>query len=72
MILALNILPILDSACFKSRSLDKIRIFLELKSLQCTQHDEVVDFSDAIRIALCVLNIESKQPVAILTFEWTL
>ena len=37
--------------------------------LQCTQNDVVVNFNDVIRIAHCALNIESTQPVAILTFE---
>ena len=43
-----------------------------MKILQCTQNDVVVYFSDVIRISLCALNIELTQPVAILTFEWTL
>ena len=47
------------------------RIFSEMKNLQCIQNDIVVNFDDFIRIAHCALNIESTQPVAILTFEWT-
>ena len=43
-----------------------------MKILQCTQNDIVVNFNDVIRIAHCALNIESTQPVAILTFKWTL
>ena len=43
-----------------------------MKILQCTQNDTVVNFKDAITIAHCALNIESTQPVAILTFELTL
>ena len=39
---------------------------------QCIQNDAVVNFNNFIRIAHCALNIESTQPVAILTFEWTL
>ena len=50
-ILILNILPILGSACFKSKSIDKNRIFSEMKILQCTQNDVVVNFNDVIRIA---------------------
>ena len=48
------------------------RIFSEIKLLQCIQNDVVFNFNDVIRIARCTLNIESTQPVAILTFEWTL
>ena len=70
--LVLNSLPILGSACFKSKSIDENRIFLELKILQCTHNDVVVNFNDVIRIAHCALNIESTQHDAILTFEWTL
>ena len=40
--------------------------------MQCTQNDVVVNFNDIIRNAQCALNIESTQPVAILTFELTL
>ena len=43
-----------------------------MQILQCTQNDVVVNFNDVIRTADCALNIESKQPVAIPTFEWTL
>ena len=43
-----------------------------MKILQCIQNEVVFNFNDVIRIAYCVLNIESTQPVAILTFEWTL
>ena len=42
------------------------RIFSEIKLLQCIQNDVVFNFNDVI------INIESTQPVAILTFEWTL
>ena len=38
---------------------------------QCIQNDVVVNFNDVIKIRHCALNIESKQLVAILTFEWT-
>ena len=51
--------------------MDKNRIFSEMKILQCIQNDVVVNFNEVIRIRHCALNIESKQPVAILTFEWT-
>ena len=44
---------------FLSKSIDKNRIFLEMKILQCTQNDVVVNFNDGIRIANCALNIES-------------
>ena len=71
-ILVLNILPILGSACFESKLTDKNRIFSEMKILQCIQNDVVVNFNDVIRIACCALNIESTQPVNILTFEWIL
>ena len=43
-----------------------------MKILQCTQNDVVVNFNDVIKIAYCALNIESTQPITILTFEWTL
>ena len=43
-----------------------------MKILQCTQNDVVVNINDDIKIAHCALNIESTQPVPILTFEWTL
>ena len=43
-----------------------------MKILQCIKNEVVVNFNDVIRIAHCALNIESTQPVAILTFEWTL
>ena len=39
--------------------------------LQCIKIDVVVNFYDVIGIAHCALNIESTQPVSILTFEWT-
>ena len=42
-----------------------------MKIPQCTQNDVVINFNDVIRIRHCALNIESKQPVTILTFEWT-
>ena len=51
--------------------MDKNRIFWEMKIPQCIQNDVVVNFNDVIRIWHCALNNESKQPVAILTFEWT-
>ena len=54
-------------------SIDKNRTFLEMKILQCTQNDVVVNFNDVIRIAHCALNIDStQQPVSIFTFKWTL
>ena len=68
-ILALNILPILGLACFSSKLMDKNRTFLEMKIPQCIQNDIVVNLNDVIRIRHCASNIESKQPVAILTFE---
>ena len=43
-----------------------------MKILQCIQNDVSFNFNDVIRIAHCFENIESTQPVAILTFEWTL
>ena len=43
-----------------------------MKILQCIQNDVVVTFNDVIIIARCALNIESTQPVAILTFKWLL
>ena len=52
-LLVLNILPILGSACFKSKLIDKNRIFTEMKILQCIQNDVVVSFNDVIRIARC-------------------
>ena len=42
-----------------------------MKIPQCIQNDVVVNFNDVIRSRHCALNIESKQHVAILTFEWT-
>ena len=71
-ILVLNILPILDLACFESKLTDKNRKKSEMKILQCIQNDVVVNFNDVIRIACCALNIESTQPVNILAFEWIL
>ena len=47
---------------------DKNRIFSKMKILQCIQNNVVFNFNDVIRIAYCALNIESAQPVAILTF----
>ena len=47
-------------------------MFLEMKILQCTQNDVVVNYNDIIKIAHCALNITSAQPVDILIFEWTL
>ena len=43
-----------------------------MKNLQRIQNDVVVNFNDVIRIVRCALNIESTQPVAILTSEWIL
>ena len=43
-ILVLNILPILGSACFESKLTDKDHIFSEMKILQCIQNDVVVNF----------------------------
>ena len=43
-----------------------------MKIMQCTQNDAVVNFNDVIRYAHFALNVESTQPVAILTFELTL
>ena len=57
---------------FKSNRIDKNRIFLETKSLQCIENDEVVNFNDVIRIMRCALNVELTQHVAIMTFEWVL
>ena len=51
--------------------MDRDRIFSEMKIPQCIQNDVVVNFNDVIRIGHCASNIESNQPVAILTFEWT-
>ena len=51
--------------------MDKNRIFSKIEIPQCIQNDVVVNFNDVIRILHCALNIESKQPVAILTIEWT-
>ena len=42
-------------------------IYLEKKTF-----DVVVNFNGVIRIVYCVLNVESAQPVAFLTFKWTL
>ena len=50
--------------------MDKNRTFTGMKIPQCIQNDVVVNFNDVIRIRHCALNIESKQPAAILTFEW--
>ena len=41
-----------------------------MKILQYIQNDVAVNFNEVIRIAYCALNIESKQPIAIFTFEW--
>ena len=51
--------------------MDKNRIFSKIEIPQCIQNDVVVNFNDVIRIRHCALNIESKQPVAILIIEWT-
>ena len=48
-VLVLNILPIFGSACFKSKFIDKNRISLDMKILQCLQNDVVVNFNDVIR-----------------------
>ena len=71
-ILVLNILPILGLAFFEYKLTDKNRIFSEMKILQCIQNDVVVNFNDVIIIARCALNIESTQPVNIITYEWIL
>ena len=47
-------------------------MFSEMKILQCTHNDVVVNFNGVIRIAHCALNIESTQPDAIITFECTI
>ena len=65
-------LPILGWAGLSSKLRDKNRIFSEMKILQFPQNDVAVNFDDVMRIAHCALNIELTQPVAILTFEWTL
>ena len=52
--------------------IDKNRILSEMKILQRSQNDVVVNFNDAIRIAHCALNIDLTHPVTIRTFEWTL
>ena len=41
-----------------------------MKILQYIQNDVVFNFNDVIIIPCYALNIESTQPVAILTFEW--
>ena len=38
----------------------------------CIEKDVVVNYHDVIGIMHCALNIESAQPAAILTCEWTL
>ena len=43
-----------------------------MEILQCMKNEVVVNFNDVIRIAHCALYTELTQPVAILTFEWTL
>ena len=43
-----------------------------MKILQCIKNDVVVNFNDDIRIVQCALYIDSVEPIAILTFEWTL
>ena len=40
-----------------------------MKLLLCIQNDVVVHFNGVIRIAHCAFNIESTQPVGILTFK---
>ena len=42
-----------------------------MKIQQCIQNDVVVNINDIIRIRHCASNIESKQPVTIVTFEGT-
>ena len=54
---------------FKPKLIDKNNIFSKMKIPQCIQNDVVVNFNDIIRTARCALNIESTQPVAILTSE---
>ena len=65
-------MPILGLRCFETNLIGKNKMFSEMEILQCIQNDLVINFNDVIRIARCALNIESAQPVAILTFEWTL
>ena len=48
-VLILNILPIFGKACYKSKFIDKNRIFSEMKILQGIQNDVVVNFNDVIR-----------------------
>ena len=48
--IVLNSLSIFGSACFKSKLIDKNRMFLEMKILQCIQNDVVVNFNDVIRM----------------------
>ena len=48
--LLLNILPILGSVCFWSNLIDKNRIYLEMKIMQCNQNGIFVNFNDVIRI----------------------
>ena len=63
---------ILGLTCFESIWIYKNKIFSEMITLQCVQNERVVNFSDVVRIVYCALNIESAQPVTILTIEWTL
>ena len=42
-----------------------------MKVLQCIENDVAVNVNEVKRIVHCALNIESAQPVAILTFEST-
>ena len=70
LILVLNILPKLDLTCFESNWIDKNKMFSELNILQCIQNDVVMNFNDAIQIVHCAQNIETAQPVSILTFGW--
>ena len=58
--------------CVKSKSIDKNKIFSELKIMQCTQNDVVVNFDDVIKIAHCALDIEWTRSVSIPTLKWTL
>ena len=38
-----------------------------MKYMLCIENDVVVNFNDVIRIVHCALNIDLRQPIAILT-----
>ena len=42
-----------------------------MKILKSIQNDVAVSFNEVIRNVHCAPNIESTQPVANITFEWT-